>query len=394
MNPPALRLPSAATIAAAAALLAFATWSSAKDTVKIAFVGPLTGAVSNAGLGARNSAELAVKLRNDDPASKYTYALERLDDECKPNIGVQVATKLAADRSIIGAVPHYCSSVAIATVDVFHRFGLPVVIWAAVMPEITYGHNYGEINRVSATFTGQTKYGAKFMGDLGYKRWVIIHDTLDLGNSLNKYFGQEIRAQGATVLGTFGVAGDQQDFTTELTKVKELKPDAIYVGTLTPLAIRIRTQMDKLGINAQIVGNSGMKSDAYMEALGPLAEGTVIHFDSPPIEKLPGGKQFLDAYGKQGYREPPEAYGPFAFAATNLLIDSIERVGPDRKKVIQNLRETKNHDSVIGKITFDDHGQNITPLTNTYVVQQKKWVLWEQSDYASGKLKLVAPAKP
>lgn len=372
-----------------ASMITLPTWSHAKDTVKIAFVGPLTGAVSNAGLGARNSAELAVKLRNEDPKTKYKYVLESLDDECKPNVGVQVATKIAADKSFIAAVPHYCSAVAIATVDVFHRFGMPVVIWGAVMPEIIYGHSYKEINRVSATFTGQTKYAAKFMSDLGYKKWVIIHDTLDYGNSLNKYFSQDIKAQGGTVLGTFGVAGDQQDFTTELTKIKEIKPDAIYVGTLTPLAIRIRTQMDKLGITAQLVGNSGMKSDAYMEALGPLAEGTIIHFDSPPIEKLPGGKVFMDQYAKQAYREPPEAYGPFAFAAANLVMDSIERNGPDRNKVIKDLRETKDRASIIGKITFDDHGQNITPLTNTYVVQGKKWVLWEQSDYAAGKLKLV-----
>ncbi|MFX4721642.1 hypothetical protein ABTB22_19665, partial [Acinetobacter baumannii] len=40
----------------------------AKDKVKIAFVGPLTGALSQHGIGGRNSAELAVKLKNADPA--------------------------------------------------------------------------------------------------------------------------------------------------------------------------------------------------------------------------------------------------------------------------------------------------------------------------------------
>ncbi|MBC7705701.1 MAG: branched-chain amino acid ABC transporter substrate-binding protein, partial [Rhodoferax sp.] len=45
--------------------------ASAKDTVKIAFIGPLTGGVAANGIGGRNSADLAVKLHNEDPKSKY-----------------------------------------------------------------------------------------------------------------------------------------------------------------------------------------------------------------------------------------------------------------------------------------------------------------------------------
>jgi branched-chain amino acid transport system substrate-binding protein len=100
----------------------------AKEKVKIAFVGPLTGAISQHGIGGRNSAELAVKLKNADPATKYEYELVAMDDECKPNIGVQVVTKIASDNSIVAAIPHYCSAVAIATVDIFHRFKLPMVV--------------------------------------------------------------------------------------------------------------------------------------------------------------------------------------------------------------------------------------------------------------------------
>jgi branched-chain amino acid transport system substrate-binding protein len=100
----------------------------AKEVVKIAFVGPLTGGVSNMGLGGRNSADLAVRLRNEDPKSKYSYELVAQDDECKPNVGVQVATKVAADKSIVAGVTHYCSAVAMATGAVYNRFGMPAVV--------------------------------------------------------------------------------------------------------------------------------------------------------------------------------------------------------------------------------------------------------------------------
>jgi len=73
----------------------------AKEVAKIAFIGPLTGGVSANGLGGRNSADLAVRLRNADPSSKYEYRLVVLDDECKPNIGVEVATRAPSDNSIV-----------------------------------------------------------------------------------------------------------------------------------------------------------------------------------------------------------------------------------------------------------------------------------------------------
>ncbi len=363
--------------------------ATAKQTVKIVFIGPLTGGVSANGIGGRNSTDLAVRLRNEDPKAKYTYELVSLDDECKPNIGVQVATKAAADNAVIAGVTHYCSAVAVGTVDVYHRFGLPVIVWGAVLPEVTYGHDNKEINRVNGTMINQNQAASKFMTSLKYRKWVVIHDTTDYGKGHNKYFSEDLAKNGGTILGRFGVTADQQDFTAELTKAKELNPEVIFFGGLTPLGVRIRTQMEKLGIKAQFQGTSGIKSDAYIEGLGKeLAEGSLSFIEGAPLEKLPGGTAFSARYQQQHYPEPPEAYGPFAFAAANLIMDAIEKVGPNRKKVIAELRETKDADSIIGKVTFDDHGQNIVPLITKYVVQDGKWVPWEDSEYATGKRKL------
>jgi branched-chain amino acid transport system substrate-binding protein len=168
-----------------------------------------------------------------------------------------------------------------------------------------------------------------------------------------------------------------------------LNPDVIYFGGLTPLGVRIRQQMDRLGIDAQLQGTSGIVSDAFIEGLGPLAEGVLAFREGAPVEKLPGGQFFMAEYQKAGYGEPPEAYGPFAFAAMNLVLDTIEAVGPDREAIIVALADVKDHDSIVGPITFDDHGQNAVPLITKYVAQDGKWVVWEDSEYASGKRKLA-----
>jgi len=361
----------------------------AKDTVRIAFIGPLTGGVSANGLGGRNSADLAVRLRNADAKAPYTYELVVLDDECKPNVGVQVATKAAADNGIVAGVTHYCSTVAMAAVEVYRKFGLPVVVWGAVLPDITYANDYKEVHRVNGTMINQNEAAARFMTGLKFKRWAVIHDTTDYGKGHNKYFSEDLAKNGGQILGTFGVTADQQDFSAELTKIKELKPEVIYFAGLTPIGVRIRSQMDKLGVKAVFQGTSGIVSDAFIEGLGPLAEGVVAFREGAPAEKLPGGRAFLDAYTKQKYPDDPEAYGPFAFAAATLIMDAIDKVGPDRKKVRAELNRTRDYDSIVGKITFDERRQNAVPLITKFVVQDGKWLVWEDSDYASGKRALV-----
>ena len=109
------------------------------------------------------------------------YELVILDDECKPNTGIQVATKAATDNSIVAGITHYCSAVGIATVDTYARFGLPVVVWGAVLPEITYGNDYKEVHRVNGTMINEGKLAAEFFTDQGFKKFVVFHDTTDYG---------------------------------------------------------------------------------------------------------------------------------------------------------------------------------------------------------------------
>ncbi|MCG6121905.1 MAG: branched-chain amino acid ABC transporter substrate-binding protein [Microvirga sp.] len=364
----------------------------AKDQVKLAYIGPLTGPLSSVGIGARNSVELAVRLRNADPDAKYEYVLESFDDECKPDVGLRVATRAASDDGIVVAFPHYCSAVAIGAVGTYNRFELPVVLWGAVLPAIIYGNDFKEIHRVNGTMINQNDHAAKFVVEQGYKTWAIIHDTTDYGRAHNEYFSQFLTEAGGEIVGTFGVTAEQQDFSSELSQVASLKPDVLYFGGQAQLGVRIRSQMERLGVTAQLQGTSGILSDAYLEGLAPeLSEGTIAFLEGAPVDQLPGGAEFVSAYETAGFGEPFEAYGPFAYSAATLAIDLIEEVGPDRIALRDALNGVNGYDSAIGEITFDESGQNTVAVISTYVVQDGKWVVWEDSEYASGARSLRKP---
>jgi branched-chain amino acid transport system substrate-binding protein len=278
--------------------------------------------------------------------------------------------------------------VGIATVDTYARFGLPVVVWGAILPEITYGNDYKEIHRVNGTMINEGKLAADFLTKQGYKKFVVVHDTTDYGKGQNKYFSEYLKPTGGEILGTFAVSPDQQDFTAELTKIKELKPDVIMVGGLTPLGVRLRSQMERVGVSAQFAGVSGIMTSGYIEGAGAASEGTISFHNGAPLSKYANGQAFQDAYAKAGFREDPDAYGPFAYSAATLIMDAIEKVGPSRAKVKAELNATKGYKALVGEINFDDHRQNLVSA-NVYVAQDGKWVYWPDSDYANGKKKLA-----
>ena len=159
------------------------------------------------------------------------------------------------------------------------------------------------------------------------------------------------------------------------------------VGGLTPLGVRLRAQMERVGVTAQLAGVSGIMNAGFLEGAGAAAEGTIAFHNGAPIANYPQGQVFLEAYAEAGFREDPDAYGPFAYSAANLIMDAVEKVGPDRDKVKEVLNATKGYKSLIGDINFDDHRQNIVKA-NVYVAQDGKWVYWPDSEYADGKRKL------
>ncbi|MCK4516752.1 MAG: branched-chain amino acid ABC transporter substrate-binding protein [Spirochaetaceae bacterium] len=355
-----------------------------KEEVKLAFIGPLTGKYAKMGIGGRNSFQLAVDQQNASGDNQYFYVVEAIDDECVPAKGVQAATKAGSDPDVIAAASHYCSMVAITTTDVFHRFGLASMVWGAVLPAITYGNDYVEITRVNGTQVEQNEYNASLVVDeLGFESFCIIHDTTDYGRGHMEYFMEAIAHRGIEPLSVDGVSIEQKDFTTILTQIKALEPEVIYFGGLTPIGVLIKNQMDKLGMTTQFLGTSGIKSDDFNATLAEHGEGVLCMLDGAPIDKMPGGQEFQAAYDAAGYADPYEAYGPFAYVAANLIIEAIEEVGPDRALVAERIDRSEGTD-IIGKVHFNEYGQNDEPLVTAYVSQDGVWVPWGDSEYASG----------
>ena len=155
-----------------------AAWA---KTIKIAFIGPLTGPNAAQGNGAKNCFDLAIKQANESGKFPYEIDMMALDDASDPAVAVSAALKAVSDPNVVAASGHWNSACALATIHTFHSFRVPFVVWGAISPRITE-YNYPEVTRNCPTLVQENVPFAKWVvEDLGYKSFSIISDTTDYG---------------------------------------------------------------------------------------------------------------------------------------------------------------------------------------------------------------------
>ncbi len=365
-----------------------AAWA---KTIKIAFIGPLTGPNAAQGNGAKNCFDLAIKQANESGQFPFKIEMMALDDASDPAVAVSAALKAVSDKKVVAASGHWNSACALATIHTFHSFKVPFVVWGAISPRITE-YNYPEVTRNCPTLVQENVPFAKWViEDLGYRNFSIVSDTTDYGEQNTKAFKALAEKHGAKILSVDAVPVGTTDFRPILTKIKGLNPSAIYFGGVVMEGALTKSQMEKVGLNKVFAAVSGLADEKFNEVAAGAAEGTIITKPGFDLDELAGGVEFKQAYEAQGYREPMGAYGIYAYEAANIILDAIKKVGPEDKAAIAKTIRDIEFKGILGTTTFDENGQTeLAPVTKL-VSQDGKWVKWEKSEYATGKRKLPSP---
>jgi branched-chain amino acid transport system substrate-binding protein len=355
-----------------------------KKVVKIAWFGPLTGADSFQGIGPKNCFDLAIKQANE--SGKFPYKLEGmiLDDASDTAQATSAATKATADPDIVAGTGFWVGQCAFAATPIFHAAKKPLVLWGVPERKLISGTGYKEIFRVCPTTQRENEALSKIVLDkLGYRKFCSISDTTEWGKETNATFQALLEKAGGKMLSVDRFTWGTKNFRPTLTMVKSKKPDGIYFGGIITEAIILKKQMYEMGLKMVFVSNSGITEQAFNDSVGAkAAEGVVATI--PGVMPGPAWDQFMAAYKTAGYKEDWGVYGPFCYQATQIILAALGKVGPDPKALIDELHKT-DYAGVVGVTKFDPEGEGIESRVDVVVSQDGKWVIWEDSEYSSGK---------
>ncbi|GGR17605.1 branched-chain amino acid ABC transporter substrate-binding protein [Streptomyces roseolus] len=358
-------------------------------TVTIGLDSPLTGELSALGLGIKNSADLAVKTANKKQYVKgVTFKLEALDDQAQPSAGQQNATKLVADKTVLGVVGPLNSGVAESMQKVFDDAKLAQISPANTNPALSQGPNwasgdkkrgYKSYFRTATTDAIQGPFAAQYVfNDAKKTKAFIIDDKKTYGAGLAGTFKGEFEKLGGKVVGTQHIDPDTKDFSAVATQVKSSGADVVYFGGEYPAAGPLAKQIKEAGAKVTLVGGDALFSPEYVKLAGAAAaEGDFATSVGAPIETLASAKEFLANYKAENYKEAYEAYGGYSYDSTWALIEAVKKVVdgnggklPEdaRAKVVEAVQGV-SFDGVTGKVSFDEFGDTTNKQLTVYQVK-------------------------
>ncbi len=369
----------------------------AKKKATIGVIAPLSGDLSAMGLGIQHSVELAVKQANDAGALPgWTLQVNPKDDETKPEPGKNGATQLASDDSVVGVVGTLNSSVAAPVQPVLKSANIVMVSPANTNPTLTRGPNpddpkrlYPNYFRTCTTDTVQGPFAAQYLLKKGINKVATMHDKKTYGQGLVNAFTKEFTAKGGQVVTAQTINPDDSNYAAAISQVKAAGPQAVYYGGEYPQAGPLSQQLHAAGLSVPLMGGDGIYDATYIRLAGAQATGDLATSVGAPLDKLPKGKDFLDAYNAAGYQEPPSAYGAYSYDAANAIIAGLKvslkdaaTVKDARKATIDAVGQV-NFDGLTGKVAFDEYGDSTTRVLTVYKVTDGQWVADETSEFGT-----------
>ena len=381
----------------AAVALAGCAGNKSADEIVVGEYGSLTGNEANFGQSTKEGVELALaELQASDQGKIGGLTVRTLveDDRGLPEEAVTVVKKLINQDGVCAVLGEVASSRSIAAASVCQDAGVPMISPSSTNPKVTQQGDY--IFRMCFIDPFQGTVMAKFAAlNLKLKTVAILEDVRnDYSVGLTQYFTEAFTSLGGAIASGKPQAynaGDT-DFRSQLTAIKAMKPEAIYVpGYYTDVGL-IARQARELGITAPLLGGDGWESEKLLEIGGEALNGSYYsnHFavDNPD----PRLQDFLKNY-KTKFGKEPDAIGGLAYDAARVLFLSMQQLhtqdpaafaglgssktgSPARRAATQKLRDiiagTKEFPGVSGMITLDANRNASKPAVVIEVKAGKK----------------------
>jgi branched-chain amino acid transport system substrate-binding protein len=351
-------------IAAGAILvLGAAPAATQSKSVKIGFVSTFSGPTAVIGNDMRNSFELALDHLGRKMGGLNVEVIYE-DDAQKPEVGRQKSEKLVQSDKVDFVVGYIWSNVLLASLK-------PVLDSETFLISSNAGPSQiaGELcspNFFSTSWQNdQTPQAVgEYMNQKGVKSVYLIGPNYAAGKDM--LAGVAATFKGKVIGEDLTKWPDQLDFSAELTKVRNAKPDAVFVFYPGAAGVQFLTQYTQAGLKGQIPLYTAFTVDAITL---PLQKDLALGVPGAQhwVNDLPNdaNKKFVGDF-RAKHKTYPSFYGAQSYDAANFINSAVVAVKGDltKKDGMRDEMRKANYASVRGPYKL---GNNHFPIQNFYL---------------------------
>jgi branched-chain amino acid transport system substrate-binding protein len=359
------------------AILTYGSAAQAADSIPIGILGPFTGSLAFNAEEMKKGMMLAVDEVNAK-GGLFGRKVELIygDTEAKPDKGVAAVKKLLTRDNVLVVGGGYASSVNIATSEVCHNEKTPNVVAIAISPTIT-NRGFDYVFRTSPN-SPQFLAGMNEWLEKGKKPKTVafLMENTDYGRDGEKIWSAQSKKIGATELAHLYFEIGDTDFTTQISKLREMKPDVTFNIASTTEAALIQKQAKELNFVTQWIGVGGQFTEAYFKMAGTMCQYAMGSSLEPTLAmNNPIVADFVKRYEAKYQKARPGIFSSQGYDNIMVIMDAIKRTGKltgdlqrDRDAIRNALAKTSIQ-LTQGKIEFDKTGQVYTVVPSPVQVQ-------------------------
>lgn len=293
--------------------------------MRIGFVGPFSGPTGSVGEQTFSGVATALRQRGDKIAG-VPVKMFKIDDQGKPEIGIQLVTQLIERDHVDALIGPIFSNVLLASFKTITAAKIPVISPGAGPSQIAgrecspYFFNTSWQNDQPSASMG------RYMQDKGIKNIAIVALNFQGGRDAIAGFRSQYKGN---VIKEFWTGMQEVDFAPVLAEIRSLKPDASYIFMPGGVGIAFIRQYAQAGLLANIPMYSASTIDGIsINAVGTAVAGTFQTASYNYDMQNPANDAFRAEFAKDNKGEP-SFYVAYGYDAIQLLDAGVTAAGGD-----------------------------------------------------------------
>jgi branched-chain amino acid transport system substrate-binding protein len=346
-------------VGAAALGIASSGAAQAQETVKVGLILPMTGGQASTGKQIDNAVKLYMQQNGDNVAGKKIEIILK-DDAAIPDNTKRLAQELIVNDKVNFIAGFGVTPAALAAAPLATQAKVPEIVMAAGTSIITERSPY--IVRTSFTLAQSSTIIGDWAAQNGIKKVATLTSDYAPGNDALNFFKQHFTAGGGEIVEEVKVPLANPDFAPFLQRMKDSKPDAMFVFVPAGQGGSFMKQyaergLDKSGI--KVIGPGDVMDDDLLNGMGDAAIGAVtahMYSAAHPSQK---NKDFVAAYQK-AFGSRPGFMAVSGYDGIHLIYDALKKTGgkTDGDALVGAMKGMK-WESPRGPISIDPETRDI-----------------------------------
>ncbi len=193
-----------------------------------------------------------------------------------------------------------------------------------------------------------------FVSNAGFKKVAVItSDNNDYSVGLTQVFKNAIKGKDCTIVSDEKVKDGDKDFSAQITNIKAKNPDIIFFSGYYTEGSLIMKEARKQGMKINMFGGDGLYSPTLISLGGQAIEGSMVYVGFSPEQPTPETAKFIEKYKTANKGVIPGLFEAQGYDAVRILAEALQRAKSSQPAKFRDaVAKTKDYKGVSGTITF------------------------------------------